>query len=186
MNPRTNDFKWKHYPSDIILQAMRWYLKYPLSLRHVVEVMEERGFKMAHTHLVHAYAPELEKRDQKATKRFFRKVLSSLHNPAPRVIVTDKSIAYHPAIEQLKKEEFIPESFELRRKKYLNNIIEQDHRFVKKKMRFMLGFKSVRTTYLLTQGLEAVHMIKKRQIQFLGSSVSEEIKFIHKLFNLVS
>lgn len=58
-------FKWKHYQPDIILLTMRWYLRYNLSFRDLVEMMEERGLSMAHTTImrwVHQYGPELDKR----------------------------------------------------------------------------------------------------------------------------
>ena len=60
-----NLFKWKHYQPDIILLTVRWYLRYNLSFRNVVDMMEERGLSMAHTTImrwVHQYGPELDKR----------------------------------------------------------------------------------------------------------------------------
>lgn len=58
-------FKWKHYQPDIILLTVRWYLRYSLSFRDLVEMMEERGLSIAHTTImrwVHQYGPELDKR----------------------------------------------------------------------------------------------------------------------------
>ncbi|GAB6524575.1 hypothetical protein bcgnr5386_54160 [Bacillus cereus] len=58
-------FKWKHYQLDIIVLTVRWYLRYNLSLRDLVEMMEERGFSLAHTTImrwVHQYGPELNER----------------------------------------------------------------------------------------------------------------------------
>ncbi|MFD0769179.1 IS6 family transposase, partial [Bacillus sp. CGMCC 1.60114] len=58
-------FKWKHYEPEIILHVVRWYLRYSLSLRDLVEMMEERGICVAHTTImrwVHKYGPELDKR----------------------------------------------------------------------------------------------------------------------------
>lgn len=60
-----NLFKWKHYQSEIILLTVRWYLRYNLSFRDLVEMMEERGLSIAHTTImrwVHQYGPELDKR----------------------------------------------------------------------------------------------------------------------------
>ena len=62
---KQNVFKWKHYQPDIIFLTLRWYLRYNLSFRNVVEMMEERGLSMAHTTImrwVHQYGPELDKR----------------------------------------------------------------------------------------------------------------------------
>ena len=58
-------FKWKHYEATIILLTIRWYLKYPLSYRNLVEMMSERGLDIAHTTImrwVHQYSPELDKK----------------------------------------------------------------------------------------------------------------------------
>jgi IS6 family transposase len=58
------EFKWKHYQPDIILLTVRWYLRYSLSFRDLVEMMEERGLSMAHTTImrwVHQYGPEWTK-----------------------------------------------------------------------------------------------------------------------------
>jgi transposase-like protein len=62
---KDNLFKWKHYQPDIILLTVRWYLRYNLSFRGLVEMMEERGLSMAHTtiiHWVHQYGPKLEEK----------------------------------------------------------------------------------------------------------------------------
>ncbi|PEO43039.1 IS6 family transposase, partial [Bacillus toyonensis] len=66
-----NIFKWKHYQPDIILLTIRWYLRYNLSFRDLVEMMEERGLSLAHTTImrwVHQYGPELNKRIRKHLK----------------------------------------------------------------------------------------------------------------------
>jgi len=231
-----NLFKWKHYQPDIILLTVRWYLRYNLSFRDLVEMMEERGLSMAHTTImrwVHQYGPELDKRvrrqlkqtndswrvdetyirvkgqwmylyravdskgntidfylsktrDKKAAKRFFKKALRSFHVSKPRVITVDKNPAYPIAIEELKKEKSIPDGMQLRQQKYLNNIVEQDHRFIKKRVRSMLGLKTFRTAKQIICGAEAMHMLKKGQLQQGVKSVQSEIEFIHKLFGVAS
>jgi IS6 family transposase len=70
------------------------------------------------------------KRDARAAKRFFRKMLKVASHSSPRVINVDKNPAYPPAVEQLKEEGVLSITALLRRCKYLNNIIEQDHRFM--------------------------------------------------------
>ncbi|MGE6367236.1 IS6 family transposase [Bacillus paramycoides] len=231
-----NVFKWKHYQPDIILLTVRWYLRYNLSFRNVVEMMEERGLSMAHTTImrwVHQYGPELdervrrhlkatndswrvdetyikvkgqwmylyravdsegntidfylsETRDTKAAKCFFKKALRSFHVSKPRVITVDKNPAYPIAIEQLKNEKSIPDGMQLRQQKYLNNIVEQDHRFIKKRVRSMLGLKSLRTATLILSGIEAMHMIKKEQINLRDQSVRNQKNFINQLFGLIA
>ena len=101
-------------------------------------------------------------RDKKTAKRFFKKALQSFHVSKPRVITVDKNPTYPIAIEQLKKEKSIPYGMQLRQQKYLNNIVEQDHRFIKKRVRSMLGLKSFRTATFILSSIEAMHMIKKK------------------------
>jgi transposase-like protein len=125
-------------------------------------------------------------RDQKAAKRSFKKSLRSFHVSKPRVITVDKNPAYPIAIEQLKKEKSIPDGMQLRQQKYLNNIVEQDHRFIKKRTRSMLGFKYVDTATSILSGVEAMHMIKKEQIDLRDQSVQNQKKFIYQLFGLAA
>ena len=87
------------------------------------------------------------KRDTKAAKRFFRKALKSSHTSTPRVITVDKNPAYPAAIKELKEEGFLPEACEVRQIKYLNNIVEQDHRFIKRRVKPGLGFQSFHTAW---------------------------------------
>lgn len=67
-----------------------------------------------------------------SAKRFFRKALSAVHTQSPRVINVDKNVAYPKAVDELKEKEELSFQVELRQNKYLNNIVEQDHRFVKR------------------------------------------------------
>ncbi|WP_157183557.1 DDE-type integrase/transposase/recombinase, partial [Bacillus mycoides] len=73
--------------------------------------------------------------------------------------------------EKLKKEKSIPNGMRLRQQKYLNNIVEQDHCFIKKRIRSMLGLKSFDTATSVLSGVEAMHMIKKEQIALRNQSV---------------
>jgi len=67
-------------------------------------------------------------RDAQETKHFFRKVLAAPHTVPPRVITVDKNAAYPKAFKELKAERMMPDTCELRQSKYLNNLVEQDHR----------------------------------------------------------
>ena len=80
-----------------------------------------------------------KKRDTKAAKTFFPKALATCPGTIPRVINVDGDKAYPPVIRELKQENSLPSSILLRIKKYLNNMIEQDHRFIKKRIWNMLG-----------------------------------------------
>jgi transposase, IS6 family len=125
-------------------------------------------------------------RNHKAAKRFFKKALRSFHVSKPRVITVDKNPSYPMAIEELKKEKKMPIGIQIRQVKYLNNIMEQDHRFIKKRIRPMLGLKSLRTAKRIIAGLEAMHIIKKGQLALRDKSVHNQVKFIHQLFGMAA
>ena len=74
-------------------------------------------------------------RDHKAAKHFFKKALQSFHILILRTITVDKNPAYPLAMEELKKEKKMPVGIQIRQVKCFNNIVEQDHRFIKKRFR---------------------------------------------------
>jgi transposase, IS6 family len=126
-------------------------------------------------------------RDAKAAERFFRKALRAQHTAPPRVITVDKNAAYPPAFEALQQAGQLPEGCRLRQHKYLNNIVEQDHRFVKRHVNPGLGFGSFDTARRTLQGDEAMHMIRKGQLQ--GSPKTDVLaqnRAIAQMFGLVA
>jgi transposase-like protein len=82
------------------------------------------------------------KRDALAAKRFFCKTLKAMHTQIPRVITVDKNPAYPKAIKELIAAKKLPEIVKLRQIKYLNNIVEQDHRGIKRLVEPGMGFGS--------------------------------------------
>jgi transposase-like protein len=78
-------------------------------------------------------------RDATAAKRFLCKAMNAAHNLEPRVINVDKNAAYPKAIDELKEKKELSEAVELRQNKYLNNRIEQDHRFIKRLVKPGMG-----------------------------------------------
>jgi len=82
------------------------------------------------------------KLNREAANRFFKKALSSNQNQIPREITVNKNPAYPPAIDELKKDKILHKNVGIRQIKYLNNIIEQDHRSIKRIVNSMLGFQS--------------------------------------------
>ena len=114
-----------------------------------------------------------------------KKALSSDHNQIPRVITVDKNPAYLPAINELKNDKILPKNVGIRQIKYLNNIIEQDHRSIKRIVNPMLGFQSFQSANKTLKGIEAMNMIKKRQVNNLDYSVLNEVKYINQLFGIV-
>ena len=87
---------------------------------------------------------------------------------APRVINVDKNAAYPKAIAELKAARILPEQVELRQVKYLNNLIEQDHRFIKRLVKPGLGFFSFESAWRTLQGYEVMNMIRKGQVHGVG------------------
>ena len=199
-----------HYPLEVMLTCVRWYVAYPLSLRHIEEMMRERGVFVDHA-TVHRWAIKMvpvlaavfrrrkhpvgkswrmdetyikvagqwkylyravdragdtvdflltAKRDMAAARRFLECAIN-LHD-LPEKITIDKSGANTAAIESVKADACV--DILMRQNKYLNNIVEQDHRAIKRITRPMLGFKSFSSARILIAGIETMHMIRKGQM----------------------
>ena len=126
-------------------------------------------------------------RDGEAAERFLRKVLQDSHTRTPRVITVDKNAAYPPAFDALQQEGTLPESCRLRQCKYLNNIVEQDHRFVKHRVNPGLGFGAFDTAQRTIQGYEAMHMLRKGQFEgVIKGDVLAQNRVINQLFGLAA
>jgi len=102
-----------------------------------------------------------EHRDIAAAKRFF--TLASEKRGIPQKITLDGYAASHVAVGELQEEGILPATLLVRTNRYLNNVIEQDHRRVKQRVRPMLGFKCFDHAALTISGIELVHQIKKGQ-----------------------
>lgn len=228
-------FKWRQTAPELILCAVRWYLRYSLSLRDVEELLTERGLEADHTTIwrwVQRYGPELEQRLRRhlkptnkswrvdetyirvkgrwcylyraidsagatidflvsasrnaaAAKRLFRKALSDRSHPQPRVINTDQAPIYGSAIPDIKKEGTLRRRCRHRPVQYLNNILEQDHRAIKRRVKAKQNFREFRAARRTIAGYEAIHMIRKGQARWVsGNDVCRQNQFINKLFDL--
>ncbi len=126
-------------------------------------------------------------RNAEAARRFLLKTLAASHTSEPRVINVDKNAAYPKAFNELKAVGIIPESCELRQVKYLNNMIEQDHRFIKRLTKPGMGFFSFETAWRTLQGYEMMNMMRKGQMQGVGKGdVRAQIVLIAKLFGVAA
>jgi transposase-like protein len=191
--------------------GVRWYLAYPLSTRHVEELMAERGVEVDHATInrwVSKYSPQLEEafhrrkrpvwvswrldetyikvkgawnylyravdkygktidfllteqRDEQAAKKFLIKAIRR-HGGVPETITIDGSAANEAAIKSYNEEHGT--AIVIRKTKYLNNIIEQDHRAVKRMTRPRLGFKAFDAAQSTLTGIELIHMLRKGQL----------------------
>lgn len=127
------------------------------------------------------------KRDKRPAKRFFCKALKMIHAPSPRVINVDKNAAYPPAIDELKTEKTIDKTCEFRQNKYLNNIVEQDHRLIKKLVNPGLGFKSFHTARRTIIGYETMNSIRKGQLQGVSNGdILGQAEFVSKIFGVAA
>jgi len=126
-------------------------------------------------------------RDAHAAEQFLHKTLAASHTSEPRVINVDKNAAYPKAFNELKVEGHILESCELRQVKYLNNRIEQDHRFIKRLTKPGMGFFSFETAWRTLQGFEIMNMIRKGQVQGVAKGdVREQSALVARLFGVVA
>ena len=125
------------------------------------------------------------KRDVSAAKRFFKKLMRADHRRLPFTIGTDKHASYPEAFAMSVKEKVLPSDCKLRRVKYLNNIIEQDHRSIRRRWQAMQCFRSFHTAERTIEGIEATHMIAKGQVKRLdGKDAAGQVKFVASLFGV--
>lgn len=199
-----------HYPLDVMLLCVRWYVAYPLSLRHLEQMMAERGIAVDHS-TVHRWAlkllPVLEKafrrckravgkswrmdetyirirgewrylyravdkasntvdfllrarRDKAAARAYFEKAIDQ--NGEPETVTIDNSGSNLAALQAINAKRETP--IKVRQKKYLNNIVGQDHRAINRRTRPMMSFKNFRCARIILGGVEIMHMIRKGQM----------------------
>ena len=127
------------------------------------------------------------KRDVSAAKRFFKKMMRADHRRLPFSISVNKNAAYPEAFTSSQDEKILPLDCRLRRVKYRNNVIEQDHRFIKKKVRAAQCFKSFHTAERTLEGIEAINMMRKGQVKRLaGNDAMDQAKFVASLFQIAA
>ena len=124
-------------------------------------------------------------RDAAAAKRFFQKALQAPGHPRPRVITVDGKPSYPKEIAELKQERTLGRRCRRRTSPYLNNMVEQDHRAIKRRVHASQGFRSFDGAWRTIQGYEAVHMILKGQVRWLPKEdVRGQIQFIRQTLGL--
>jgi transposase, IS6 family len=127
------------------------------------------------------------KRDVPAAKRFFKKMMRAEHRRLPFSISVDKNAAYPEAFSTSQAEKIVPKDCKLRRVKYLNNVIEQDHRFIKKKVRASQCFKRLHTAERTLEGIESINMMRKGQVKRLaGRDTQGQAKFVASMFGIAA
>ena len=213
------DFKGNHYPREVVLHAVFFYLRYAVSYRDLEEILQERGVDVDHATLnrwVVRYSPLIakeaqrrkartssswrmdetyikvkgkwnylycavdkfgktldfmlsERRDEAAATSFFTRTLGN--NGVPERVVIDKSGANLAGLKNMNSLLMLNGRYrfiDILQVKYMNNIIEQDHRFIKKITRPMKGFKAFHSASATLEGIEVAHMIRKNQLASKG------------------
>ncbi|MFA0020538.1 IS6 family transposase [Vibrio splendidus] len=219
-------FKGCHFPSEVILETVRYYLAYKLSYREIEEIQLERGVVVDHATInrwVIKFTPVLEQRarrrkkpvsgswrmdetyikvkgkwvyyyravdkfgnvvdyylspnrDESAAKAFLNKAIAQ--NGLPEKVVIDGSKSNYAALDSMNVQLWLTGYFmlslvEIYNIKYLNNIVEQSHRWVKQKTRQALGWKSMEGALASLHGREVWTMLKQEQIDVEGQTVFE-------------
>jgi IS6 family transposase len=183
---RPTIFKWRRTEPAVILCAVRWYLRYSLSLRDVEELLLERGLAADHTTVwrwVQRYGPELElriRRHLKATNKSWRVDETYLK-------VKGRWCYLYRAIDSAGATIDFRRRCRHRPVQYLNNIIEQDHRAIKRRVNAKQGFTEFQAARRTTQGYEVIHMMRKGQVRWVsGADIRRQNQFINNVFELTA
>ena len=128
------------------------------------------------------------KRDKKkAAKRFFRRALGRENTRHPREIVTDRLKSYPGALREMKREGELGRFVRHRRGRWLNNLVEQDHRRIKRRTRPMLGFQGFWTARRTLAGVEAMAMLGKGQVRAVpANDLPAQRAFVHRVFGVAA
>ena len=125
------------------------------------------------------------RRDAATAKRFFQKALRSPGHPRPRVINVDGNPSYPKVIAELKRTGELGRRCRCRPIRYLNNIVEQDHRAIKRRVRASQGFRAFHSAGRTLQGIETMHMIRKGQVRWLPKDdIAGQAAFVSRLLGL--
>ncbi len=127
------------------------------------------------------------KRDAAAAKRFFQNALRAPGHPRPRVINVDGNPAYPKVISELKRTGELGRRCRCRPVRYLNNVVEQDHRAIKRRVRACQGFRAFHSVRRTIQGIEVMNMIRKGQVRWIvkGDTVGQ-VAFVGRLLGLTT
>jgi len=186
-------FRWVQRYAPEINKRMRPYLKLAGASCRIDETYVKVGTQWKYLYrAVDKEGQTIEfmlsaKRDVSAAKRFFKKMMRADHRRLPFTIGTDKHASYPEAFAASVKEKVLPFDCKLRRVKYLNNVIEQDHRAIRRRWRAAQCFHSFHTAERTIEGIEAAHMMRKGQVKRLdGRDAVGQAKFVESLFGVAA
>jgi IS6 family transposase len=189
----TTLFRWVQRYAPEINRRMRPHLKMSGTSYRIDETYVKVGTEWKYLYRAVDSAGDIiefllsAKRDVSAAKRFFKKLMRADHRRLPFTIGTDKRASYPEAFAASVREKVLPADCKLRRVKYLNNVIEQDDRFIRRRWRAMQCFRSFHTAERTLEGVEAVHMMRKGQVKRLdGRDAIGQARFVQNLFGVAA
>jgi transposase, IS6 family len=163
-------WRWVQAYAPEIRKRLQGQVKYKLSTWHMDETFVRVGGKQMYLfravdsrgQTVDFYVSET--RDREAAKLFLRKALANPDNRPPYVFATDGLRSYPAAIREMKADAEIRSTCRHRTRRYCNNPVESDHRYVKRRLRAMQWPRTVATADAVVQGIEAANIIRKGQV----------------------
>src|SRR5271166_3692186 len=198
---RGDGFKGRQFTAEVILWAVRWYLMFPISYRDLELMLLDRGVEVDHTTIfrwIQAYAGELEKRIRphlrmsngswrvdetyvrvKGRWTYLYRAVDSRGQTIDFLLS-----ARREAVAEMKRDGNLWRRARMRQCKYLNNIVEQDHRRIKRLVRPGLGFGCFRTARRTLAGFETMAMIRKGQVRKIdGRDIQAQAVFVAGMFD---
>ncbi len=186
-------FRWVHRHAPEINKRVRPHLKLAGASYRIDETYVKVGREWKY--LYRALDKEGQtidflltaKRDISEVLRFFKKMMRADHRRLPFSISVDKHASYPNAFASSQEENVLPFDCQLRRTKYLTNIVEQDHRFIRRRWRGMQCFRAFHTAERTLSGVEALHMMRKGQLKRIsGDDAIGQVKFVESLFGIAA
>jgi transposase-like protein len=186
-------WRWIQCYAPKLKHKLKKYLKCSTTVHHYDETyMKVRGKLRYLYRAVDSNGNTLDfvlsvKKDKSSAIQFLRRVLSQNHVTRPGTIVTDKNPSYSAAIKSLKEANILKSNLRHVERKRKNNILEADHRFVKRRIKYCLWFQEFHSAQRTIAGYESMHMIRKGQILYVGKNdpVSQK-RFVQNIFGVAA
>jgi transposase-like protein len=189
----TTVWRWVQRYAPILNQRIRREVRHPNRSWRVDETYVRVGGRWVYLYrAVDSCGETIEfmlspKRDLLAAKHFLQLTVWRAQCVQPRVINVDGQPAYATAVAELKQSGELGKWCRCRTAPYMNNIVEQDHRFIKKRIAASLWFRSTGGALNTIAGYEAMHIIRKGQIRWLAKGdVVGQVRFIHQIFGIAA
>lgn len=182
-------WRWVQHYSPRLKKKITKYLKNSTSVHHYDETyIKVKGKQCYLYRAVDSYGDTLDfflssKKDKSSAIQFLKHLLSRDHVTPPGTIVTDKNPSYPAAIQSLKEINVLKSNLRHVKHKRENNILESDHCFVKRRIKYSLWFQTLNSAQRTIAGYESMHMIRKGQLRYVRKNdpVSQK-RFVENLF----